>query len=85
MKPLLIIPLAALVLSAANAFAGSGSRPNIIFFFVDDLGYGDIGCFWQDQKTGTQKFDTPGIDTMAAEGAKMTHHYISASVCAPSR
>ncbi|MDA7649053.1 sulfatase-like hydrolase/transferase [Akkermansiaceae bacterium] len=60
-------------------------RPNIIFFFVDDLGYGDLGCFWQDQKSGTQKFDTPGIDTMAAEGAKMTHHYISASVCAPSR
>ena len=60
-------------------------RPNIIFFFVDDLGYGDLGCFWQDQKSGTQKFDTPGIDTMAAEGAKLTHHYISASVCAPSR
>ncbi|MDA7882003.1 sulfatase-like hydrolase/transferase [Akkermansiaceae bacterium] len=65
--------------------AASVSRPNIIFFFVDDLGYGDVGCFWQDQKTGTQKFDTPGIDRMAAEGAKMTHHYISAPVCAPSR
>lgn len=61
------------------------NRPNIIFFFVDDLGYGDLGCFWQDGRTGTQKFDTPGIDTMAAEGAKLTHHYISASVCAPSR
>lgn len=61
------------------------TRPNIIFFFVDDLGYGDLGCFWQDSKQGTQKFDTPGIDEMAATGAKMTHHYISASVCAPSR
>lgn len=60
-------------------------RPNIIFFFVDDLGYGDLGCFWQDSLTGGQKFDTPGIDMMAAEGAKMTHHYISAPVCAPSR
>ncbi len=60
-------------------------RPNIIFFFVDDLGYGDLGCFWQDAKTGTQKFDTPGIDSMAATGAKLTHHYISAPVCAPSR
>lgn len=60
-------------------------RPNIIFFFVDDLGYGDLGCFWQDSLAGGQKFDTPGIDTMAAEGAKMTHHYISAPVCAPSR
>ncbi|MGJ8698081.1 MAG: sulfatase-like hydrolase/transferase [Verrucomicrobiaceae bacterium] len=60
-------------------------RPNIILFFVDDLGYGDLGCFWQDSLSGTQRFDTPGIDTMAAEGAKMTHHYISAPVCAPSR
>ena len=68
-----------------NSAAASVSRPNIIFFFVDDLGYGDVGCFWQDQKSGTQKFDTPGIDTMAAEGAKLTHHYISAPVCAPSR
>ncbi|MEM9479637.1 MAG: sulfatase-like hydrolase/transferase [Verrucomicrobiota bacterium] len=67
------------------ATGAAGSRPNIIFFFVDDLGYGDIGCFWQDQKTGTQKFDTPGLDGMAAEGAKLTHHYVSASVCAPSR
>ncbi|MDP4612068.1 MAG: sulfatase-like hydrolase/transferase [Opitutales bacterium] len=60
-------------------------RPNIVFFFVDDLGYGDLGCFWQDQKSGTLKFDTPNIDTMAAAGAKLTHHYVSAPVCAPSR
>lgn len=70
--------------SPSNA-GESVSRPNIIFFFVDDLGYGDVGCFWQDQKSGSQKFDTPGIDQMAAEGAKLTHHYISAPVCAPSR
>lgn len=60
-------------------------RPNIVFLFADDLGYGDLGCFWQDQKTGTEKFDTPHIDTMAASGAKLTHHYVSAPVCAPSR
>ncbi|MGY8767502.1 MAG: sulfatase-like hydrolase/transferase [Pirellulales bacterium] len=65
--------------------ANAAKQPNIIFILVDDLGYGDIGCFWQDQKTGTQKFDTPGIDQMAAEGMKLTHHYISAPVCAPSR
>ena len=70
--------------SPSNA-GESVSRPNIIFFFVDDLGSGDVGCFWQDQKGGTQKFDTPGIDQMAAESAKLTHHYISAPVCAPSR
>ena len=79
---LLITTFCLFLFSILTSFA---QRPNIIFFFVDDLGYGDIGCFWQDAKTGTQKFDTPHIDTMAAEGAKLTHHYISASVCAPSR
>jgi arylsulfatase A-like enzyme len=60
-------------------------RPNILFFFVDDLGYGDLGCFWQDQRTSTQKFDTPNIDALAAGGAMLTHHYVAASVCAPTR
>lgn len=60
-------------------------RPNILFIIVDDLGYGDLGCFWQDQQSGTQKFDTPHIDTLAAAGAKMTHHYVAAAVCVPSR
>ncbi len=60
-------------------------RPNILFFFVDDLGYGDLGCFWQDQRSGTQKFDTPNIDAIAAGGAKLTHHYVAAAVCAPTR
>ncbi len=69
----------------ALATAGAQDRPNIIFFFVDDLGYGDIGCFWQDQRANPKKFDTPTLDAMAAQGAKLTHHYIAAPVCAPSR
>ena len=75
--------LLASVLTLATAAAQD--RPNIIFFFVDDLGYGDLGCFWQDQRASTKKFDTPALDAMAAQGAKLTHHYISAPVCAPSR
>ena len=75
--------LLSLFLLTATAFGQS--KPNIIFFFADDLGYGDVGCFWQDQRTASKKFDTPALDTMAAQGAKLTHHYVSASVCAPSR
>ena len=75
--------LLSLLLLTAAAFGQS--KPNIIFFLVDDLGYGDLGCFWQDQRASTKKFDTPALDTMAAQGAKLTHHYVSASVCAPSR
>ncbi len=75
--------LSAIFFLSCGCFAQS--RPNVIFFFVDDLGYGDLGCFWQDQRSATKKFDTPALDRMAAEGAMLTHHYISASVCAPSR
>lgn len=60
-------------------------RPNIILINCDDLGYGDVGCFWQNQKSGSQKFATPGFDAMAAQGIMMTHHYAAAPVCASSR
>lgn len=60
-------------------------QPNIIYILADDLGYGDVGCFWQNQRTGIWKFATPGLDTMAAEGAMMTHHYVAAPICASSR
>ncbi|MBW2675762.1 MAG: sulfatase-like hydrolase/transferase, partial [Deltaproteobacteria bacterium] len=63
------------------------AKPNIVFFFVDDLGYGDMGCFWQDGRnvSANQKFDTPHLDKMAADGIMLTNHYVAASVCAPSR
>jgi arylsulfatase A-like enzyme len=61
------------------------TRPNIILINCDDLGYGDIGCFWQNQKSGTQKFATPGLDAMAAQGTMLTHHYVGAPICASSR
>ena len=60
-------------------------RPNIIYIVADDLGYGDVGCFWQNQRTGIWKFATPGLDEMATQGAMLTHHYVGAPVCASSR
>ncbi|MGC9452483.1 MAG: sulfatase-like hydrolase/transferase [Oceanipulchritudo sp.] len=72
-----------LLLLAATAL--SAQQPNIILFYVDDLGYGDLGSFWQDQRGVSKQFDTPALDKMAAEGAKLTHHYTAAPVCAPAR
>lgn len=60
-------------------------RPNIIYILVDDLGYGDLGNFWQNQKTGGRKMVTPHLDEFANEGAMLTHHYTAAPVCAPAR
>lgn len=54
-------------------------RPNIIYIYADDLGYGELGCY------GQEKIKTPNIDRMAAEGMRFTQHYTGSPVCAPSR
>ena len=54
-------------------------KPNIIYILADDLGYGDVGYL------GQQKFETPNIDKLAADGMVFTQHYSGATVCAPSR
>jgi arylsulfatase A len=66
-----------------NSLAGAGKtprrKPNIIFILADDLGYGDLGCY------GQQQIRTPRIDQMAKEGVRFTDCYAGAPVCAPSR
>lgn len=54
-------------------------KPNIIYILVDDMGYGDLGCY------GQEIIKTPHLDRMAAEGIRFTRHYAGAPVCAPSR
>jgi arylsulfatase A len=53
--------------------------PNIVFIFVDDMGYGDLSCY------GATDVVTPNIDRMAAEGILFTDFYSASSVCSPSR
>ncbi|MBW3540681.1 MAG: arylsulfatase [Planctomycetes bacterium] len=75
------LPLA-LVLHG-QAFAderqAAAARPNIVFILADDLGYGDLRCYGQEQ------IKTPNIDRMAVEGVRFTQFYAGATVCAPSR
>jgi len=73
-----VVLLLGVGLTSASA-ADVPPRPNIVFILADDLGYGDLSCF------GQQKFQTPNIDRIAAEGMKLTVHYSGSPVCAPSR
>ena len=57
-----------------------GVQQNVILIFADDLGYGDVGCFDR-----VCPFETPNLDRMAAEGAKLTSFYVPTPYCAPSR
>ena len=59
--------------------AETTEQPNIIIFFADDLGYGDLGSY------GHPYIRTPNLDAMAAEGQRWTDFYVAAPVCSPSR
>ncbi|MCA9265060.1 MAG: sulfatase-like hydrolase/transferase, partial [Planctomycetales bacterium] len=60
-------------------------KPNIIFVLCDDLGWGDLGVFHQNNSSHNKKFATPELDTMATGGVQLRQHYCPAPVCAPSR
>ncbi|MBS1662188.1 MAG: sulfatase-like hydrolase/transferase [Bacteroidetes bacterium] len=81
-------------IALAVSLFGSGVRgqkaPNIIYILADDQGYGDLGVFFQNQraqsKDRSKPFElSPQIDRMAAEGTMLTHYYVAAPICAPSR
>ena len=55
------------------------NQPNIIMILVDDLGYGDVGCY------GGKNIPTPNIDRLAREGVRFTDAHVMCSVCGPSR
>lgn len=68
----------------------NNTKPNIIFILVDDMGYGDIGVFFQNKRkqNGDRSepwLNTPQLDQMAKTGAMLPEHYCAAPVCAPSR
>jgi arylsulfatase A-like enzyme len=70
---------AAVCFGAAAVGAAPLTGPNVIIILTDDQGYADLGCF------GGTQVETPRIDRMAAEGAKLTSFYVAGSVCTPSR
>lgn len=69
----------------AAAAAGAASLPaspaplNVVLVLVDDLGWRDLGC------QGSDLYETPRIDALAAEGVRFTQAYSNCPVCSPSR
>ena len=53
--------------------------PSILYILADDLGYGELGSY------GQQQIETPNIDSLASSGMRFTQHYSGSPVCAPSR
>jgi len=70
---------AAGVIARASSAAPDERRPNVVLFYADDLGIGDLGCY------GCKDIKTPHLDALAASGARLTNYYSAAPVCSPSR
>ena len=85
MRRNILVVVTAIVAMAglANAQEDPGdphrNRPNFLVILCDDLGYGDLGCF------GHPRIQTPHLDRLAEQGARLTACYSAAPVCSSSR
>lgn len=61
------------------AMAVDSAKPNIVFIFADDWGWGDLGCH------GHPYVKTPNIDRLAKEGTDFHRFTVASGVCSPSR
>lgn len=55
------------------------SKPNVILILLDDFGWRDLACY------GSEFYETPCLDALAAQGMIFTDAYAAAPVCSPSR
>lgn len=79
-----LVVIIALVLTACQnkpkqTAATKAPKPNIIYILADDMGYGELGSYGQEQ------IETPNLDALAQNGMRFTQHYTAAPVCAPAR
>jgi arylsulfatase A-like enzyme len=67
------------------------ARPNFLFVFCDDLGWGDLPCYGHQSVLAhggwivRGDLKTPHLDRMAREGTRFTQFYVASAVCSPSR
>ena len=59
----------------------TGRRPNIVWLVVDDMGYGDPGCYGGGAAVGAA---TPNMDRLAESGLRLTSCYAQ-NTCTPTR
>ncbi|MEZ5274789.1 MAG: sulfatase [Opitutaceae bacterium] len=80
MRQALKIPFFLLALLAGlTALTRAQDKPNLILILADDLGWHQLGCY------GSDFYETPVLDRMAAEGMRFTNAYAAAPVCSPTR
>lgn len=78
-KTLLSMAAIAAVLLIGPGLSTATAKPNIVIFYADDLGWGELGC------QGNSQIPTPNIDSLAKNGVRFTQGYVAATYCSPSR
>lgn len=78
---LILASCVAAALLVSPALAQDGTRPNIILFLVDNLGFGELGTYGGGVLRGAP---TPAIDRLAEEGYKLLN-FAPETQCTPSR
>ncbi|MBI1367476.1 MAG: sulfatase-like hydrolase/transferase [Planctomycetes bacterium] len=75
---LFALALGALSFITTN-FVNAADKPNIVYIYGDDVGYGDLSC------QGATKVKTPNLDKLAAAGLRFVDAHAAAATCTPSR
>ena len=74
------------LLSCFSLTASAADQPNIVFFFIDDLGWADVNYTYDFLNLNeNQLYETPAIDRLASQSTIFTDAYANAPNCAPSR
>jgi arylsulfatase A-like enzyme len=79
-KSIVLLTCLLLAIAARSApTAHAVDKPNIVFIFADDWGWGDLSCH------GHPYVKTPNIDRLAKEGTDFHRFTVASGVCSPSR
>ena len=75
----ILLLLLSLSIALPKSEAAEAPKPNIVFIFADDWGWGDLSCH------GHPYVKTPNIDRLAAQGTDFSRFTVASGVCSPSR
>ncbi len=74
-----------LSLALGSSFCLAKEQANVIFVLVDDMGWGDLNLYHQQNHLKGPRIDTPALDALARQGVQLSRHYTAAPVSAPAR
>ena len=66
-------------LMTSTGFAQQIVKPNIVFIYADDLGFGDLSCY------GATRVQTPNVDGLARDGIRFVNAHSAEATSTPSR